>query len=231
MTFNAIVATVMDRLNLTSSAATTRIGEYVNERYREVTSGIGMITSRRGLTDIIVDATNIIAYPSLPEIESTGFEKILRILLLNDGGRVRTLSQKTYDDITNMTTNTELPHCWAVKTIGPSAVIFVLDSYPLTDPFTLRIEGYVQSSTLSGTTEPNFPEDFHDILIHGAMTDELKKMEKPQLAQIAESKFNGRLSDLRMFIAKSAYLDIAQGIDKPGQLWYRPWFSRSGNYN
>jgi hypothetical protein len=51
-------------------------------------------------------------------------------------------------------------------------------------------------------------------------------MEKYQLAADRENKFQQRLSDMRMFIAKSGYLDIAQGKDKPSQTWYRPWYSR-----
>lgn len=47
MTFDAVVATICDRLNLTSAAATTRVGGFVNERYKQVCSGIGMQSSIR----------------------------------------------------------------------------------------------------------------------------------------------------------------------------------------
>ena len=52
------------------------------------------------------------------------------------------------------------------------------------------------------------------------------KTQLTTLAQAQEQKYEMRLSDLRMFIARSSYLDIVQGKDKPRQLWYRPWYSR-----
>lgn len=230
MTFTTIVATVQDRLNLTSSASATRIGEFVNERYRHLTASIGLITSRRETGTLVVNPTLVLVYPDLPEITILLMEKILKITLLSDGG-VKVLPEKTFDDISNMNTNTALPQCWAVKLVEAHQVTIILDAVPLTTPFTLGIEGYAQADVLSGSVEPAFPESFHDILIHGAMADELKKMEKPQLAQLAENKFETRLSDLRMFIAKSAYVDIVQGINKPSSIWYRPWYTRSGGWN
>lgn len=61
MTFDAIVATICDRLNLTSAAATTRVGGFVNERYKEVCSGIGMQPSIR----TTVSATTTVGNRSL----------------------------------------------------------------------------------------------------------------------------------------------------------------------
>jgi hypothetical protein len=58
MTFTAIVAIIADRLNLTSAAALTRIGTEVNERYREVMSGVGLQTSIRTTIAQAVTAGN-----------------------------------------------------------------------------------------------------------------------------------------------------------------------------
>jgi hypothetical protein len=43
------------------------------------------------------------------------------------------------------------------------------------------------------------------------MAGEYRKMEKLSLMQDAEANYEKRLSDLRMWIAKSAYLDVVQG--------------------
>lgn len=75
----------------------------------------------------------------------------------------------------------------------------------------LYADGHVTVATLNGSNTPDFPESFHDVLVFGAMADEYRKMEKLQFAQTAEADFERRLSDLRMWIAKSAYLDIYQG--------------------
>lgn len=75
----------------------------------------------------------------------------------------------------------------------------------------LYADGHTTLTTLSGNQAPDFPESFHDILIFGVMADEYRKMEKFQFYQASEADFERRLSDLRMWIAKSAYKDIYQG--------------------
>lgn len=225
MTFDAIVSKVLDRLNLTSVDATNRVGEYVNDRYRQATSSIGLEPVRLQATTVVVTAGQV----GLPEITATDYDKINRIMLVDTDvspNTFRVLKEMTYDELTSIPTNSDLPHAWAVKTFGAHSITYVLDAYTPTDPFTLNLNGYTRLTDISSSTEPVFPEDFHDILIHGAMSDELRKMEKPDLAGIAEGKYESRLSDLRMFIAKSAYLDIAQGKDRPSVSWYRPWYSR-----
>jgi len=226
MTFTELVNDVASRLNLTSPEALTRIGVRINDRYRRVTSSIGLITSRRVTQDVVVDPTD----PSsvLPDLVITGMEKVLRINTTDNAGRIRTLEQLSYDDITNIPTLSRLPQAWAMKLMGSNTVTITLDSFFPTTTFTLHLEGYDIADTLSGSAIPAFPMDFHDILVNGAMADEQMKMEKPQLAQISEMKYEARLSDLRMFIAKSSYMDIMQGKNKPDQLYYVPWSGRIG---
>lgn len=225
MTFDEICDEVMDRLNLTSLDARERVEKRVNTRYRKVTSSIGMQTSRRILVDVAVAA----AEEGLPEVTVPDVQKILRIKMTGDDGGVRQLKEKTFDEINNMATFTGTPQAWAPKLYGPAETVIILDGFPGTD-FTLTVEGYDRVIDMQGTQEPYFPEDFHDILVEGAMADELRKMEKPALATMSENNYAGRLSDLRFFIAKSAGLDIVQGKNRPGTSWYRPWYSRSGIY-
>lgn len=229
MTFTEIVAEVADRLNLTSSAAMIRIGKYVNKRYRWVTSGIGLQTSRRVVLDVEIDPTDVGS--TLPEYTFTDIEKILKITMTADNGGVTVLKEKTYDEITMIGTISRLPRSWAVKRMGSGEVIVVFDSFPATDTFTVHVEGYEIPEVLEDDMEPYLPASFHDILVEGAMSDEYMKMEKPGMAQAAEAIFTQRYSDLRMFIATSAWKDIAQGKDKPGQLWFRQWFSRVSIWN
>lgn len=225
MTFDDLVSEVMDRLNLTSEDARTRVGKRVNDRYKRTTSSIGLITSRRVTIDVTIDPTAIDS--TLPDYTVVGIEKIIRITSNFPTEGIRTLKELTYDELTGVLTLAQTSRAWAVKLMGSGQVTFTIDSFT-NDVFTLSVEGYVISDTLSDDAEPFMPGDFHDILVAGAMADELDKMEKPQLAQIQEQKYEARLSDLRMFIAKSEWLDIVQGKDKPDCFWYRNWFSRSG---
>jgi hypothetical protein len=229
--FDEIVQDVMNKLNLTDNKSRERVGGYVNDRYKRVTSGIGLITSRRTIINLDVDPTDLTDYPNLPEIQVNGLEKVERVWTLYDTSSpnsLQTLKQLTYEELTSRVPYSDVPRCWAVKLMGPGVVTIVVDGTPTT-AYPLSLEGYAIAPVLSGDLEPFFPTDFHDILVEGAKADELWKMEKATLAQAGETKYEGRLSDLRMFIAKSAWLDIAQGKDKPQSLWYRPGFQRIVN--
>lgn len=219
----------MNRLNLTSTEAQTRIGVFVNSRYKQVTSSIGLITSRRTTTTIVVDPTDTATYPDLPYLTVGFMEKINKISVITTGSTgVNILDQLTFDEISAYPTMTGIPKAWAPYRMGAGQVEIVLDGVTSDTTFTLSLEGYDLAETLEDDVVPFIPTDFHDILVEGAKSDELMKMEKPALAAISEQKFETRLSDLRMFIAKSAYLDIIQGKDTPFQTWYRQSFMRAG---
>lgn len=207
MTFNQIVAAAMDRLNLSSTTATTRIGQRVNEAYKEVTSSVGLTVARRVKATTIYDADVDV---SLPELVLTGIEKVLKVQVDVDGVN-RTLNELTYDELIEIPRRTGLPYNYAIKTMGSQTVTITLDGYPTHDPFTLTIEALDLADTLSGTMQPAFSESFHDVLIEHVLMKELFKMEKMDGYREAKNNFLTRLSDLRMFIAKSAYMDIQQG--------------------
>lgn len=223
MTFNQIVQKVMTQLNLTSDDARTRAGESVNDRYKRVTSSIGLQTSRRETMELDIDPDD--ADSTLPDYEIEGLEKVLRVWRRIGATGIKDLDEYTYTELSMVPTKTAQPTAWAVKRMGAGTVTITIDAFP-EEEFELMVEGYDLADTLENDQEPYLPTDFHDILVAGAMSDELLKMEKPQLAEIQENKYENRLSDLRMFIAKSSYLDILQGKQKVGNLWYRKWFSR-----
>lgn len=225
MTFDEIVDEIKGRLNLTSDEATTRIGELVNRRYRKVTTSIGLQTSRRVVIELTVDPTD--PGSILPDLEIEGIEKVLAIRIVSDSGGIRVLRHLTYDEIKAIPTRTS-PFAFAVKLMEAGQVTITLDGYNTANEFELMVEGYISASTLSGTSVPNFPEDFHDVLVEGVMSDELRKMEKPQLAAMAEVNYREILSDLRMFIAKSAYMDMYQGKSE-GMMRYPNWVGRTYN--
>lgn len=209
MTFNEIVARTLDRLNLSSAAATTRIRERVNEAYKEVTTAIGLDTSRH--TDTVYTFNSTVD-TDLPTFEILGYEKIARILLMSDADTpLRVLPQVQYDEIATNTQRTGLPSQWAVKSVSHGTVTVLLDGFPAGEDFILKIDGYPVADELVEDQVPAFPESFHDVLIEHAMMNELRKMEKDKLAVIAQGRYEKRLSDLRYFLAKAAYLDVQQG--------------------
>lgn len=202
MIFDELVSEVCERLNLTSDEAKSRVSRELNMRYRRVTSSIGLETSRR--TQVSKAAT--IGSSSLT---FTGIEKIIAVIDKSSGTDI-ILSQVTPDEIHILPVKEQPPRNFAVNRMHSTSVEITLDCVPTTT-FTLYADGHVSLSTLSGGQAPDFPESFHDILIYGAMADEYRKMEKENYAKDSEIDYERRLSDLRMWIAKSAYLDIYQG--------------------
>lgn len=87
--------------------------------------------------------------------------------------------------------------------------------------FTLYADGHITLATISGNSIPDFPESFHDLLVFGVMADEYRKMEKLQFSKDCENDYEKRLSDLRMWIAKSAWQDIHQGKNVEKYPWLK----------
>lgn len=276
MTFTAIVAKIADRLNLTSAAALTRIGEEVNDRYRELMSGIGLQTSIRTTTtqavtvgnryveftcekifgvynnygrsvssitrsgttatlttsidhgyavgdSIVVAGATQTDYNGVFVIASTPTDTTLTYEVANSPVTPATgtitvellqtqwvLGERSVDEIRLMPIQADPPQNYAVYNTDASSVTIILDAIP-SSAYLLNADVEMNITSMSGSDVPAFPQDFHDILVRGGMADELYKMEKYDLSQVQEDKFEKRLSELRLFIAKSSGLNIFQG--------------------
>jgi len=218
MNFSEIVSETMDRLNLTSTTATTRVGKMVNDRLKRLTSSIGLETSRRLSTSTLVTVgSNTLTFP--------GVEKILAVFeRLSSTSKDTMLNQLTADEMHVWPVSSQPPRNYAITNMHTNSVSIMIDCIPTT-AFTLYADGQVSLITLSGTMSPDFSESYHDILVFGAMADEYRKMEKLALMQDAEANYERRLSDLRMWIAKNGYLDLYPGkLIKTGR-W--PYINRN----
>lgn len=216
MTFTELVTEVLARTRQTSTEAQTRIGREVNDRNRRITSSIGLQTARRGE----VSTPTVAADPSVV----FAVEKIIDVYLDATGSR-RVLGERTFDSWRSINTNVPasgIPQTYAISRMNPGTVEIVLDPVP-DGVYTLRCDGLIPSTTLSGTDEPPFAVDFHDVVMHGALADEWTQLKQGDLARAAESLYQERLSELRMFIAKSAYLSIFQG-GQPGGWMQGPYW-------
>lgn len=204
MTFTELVTEAANRLNLTSSEATARLGSYINQRYRRLTSAIGLNTSRR--------TTATVATVAGTETVTLALEKLESVYIPASGTR-RVLSEITYDQL--RIRNAEqapsgVPLDYAIVTTGASSVTIALSPVP-DSIITIYADGLANASTLSGSDIPDFPADYHDALVFGAVSDELYKMEKYPAAKEFQMQYEQRLAELQMFLAKSAYLSATQG--------------------
>ena len=206
MTFTDIVSEVADRLDLSSTQALARIGRSVNERYREIASSIGLQT----LVRTVVSATTTVGSRSLT---FTNVEKLYSVF--NPAfDPVVVLEEQTFDELRNQSEGVDPPQAYAIQLMGASSVTIYLDTVPST-AYVLSADAESNMATLSGSMVPAFAEDYHNLLTYGAMATELDKMEKYDLSQKQEDRYEQRLAALRMFIAKSAYLDLYQGKTSP----------------
>jgi len=208
MTFTELQTEAANRLNLTSTEALTRLGSYINQRYRRLTSSLGLNTSRRTTKNVNTVAGTATITFSLEKIE-------LLYILVN--GKRRVIFEIPYEEYRNKIVTADsdgTPREYAVVTSGAATTVVTL--YPTPDAIiAIYADGLDNASTLSGSNVPAFPADFHDALVLGAMADELFKMEKYPLAKDFQQQFEGRVSDLRLFLAKSALISTADA-DFPG---------------
>lgn len=227
MTFTEIVLEIADRLNLTSESALNRIGRSVNERYKWAVSSIGLATSMRDTaesTTVIGEQT--LTFPDPTETDADGVVKLYDVFDATVSPS-RALKEWTVAEIRRNVSAVDPTQQYAIWRVGAASVTILLGSVPTTN-YTLTADVEVSCSTLSAEDVPSFPEEFHNLLIYGGMATELEKMEKYQLAEKQETKFMIRLSDLRMFIAKSGTLDIVQGKSHTHRSWRLAPFS-NGN--
>lgn len=211
MTFTSIVDRVMDRLKLSSDEARSRVEDSVNDAHREVTSALGMDTSRKVLLDITVTTG---AYPDLPVMEITGIEKIFRIQRISSDDVPTLLKELTLDSLTQKVSEDRLPNAFAIYTSGADSVTIQLDAH-LTTSFDLRVLGLDSASDLEGNDSPLIPASFHDVLVLKALWIETMLMEKDSEARRWEQEYLKRLGQLTYFLNKSAYLTFQQGSDNP----------------
>lgn len=201
MTFTEIQDEIIDRCNLSSASARTRVGRSINERYKELSSSMGLLTTVR----TVVSANTVVGN----RFVTFAGEKVLSVF--NSAFTpARVLREITYNEMRNAPLSADPASVYAVSGMGASTVTIWLNCTPGTI-YALGADVEQNQATLSDGNIPVFAESFHNILVYGGMATEYDKMDKAPLAAKFEAKYEKRLGELRLFIAKSAYLDIFQG--------------------
>jgi hypothetical protein len=208
MSFDQIVSAVMEQVELTSSEATARIGRLVNQIHKRVTASVGLQVSRR---------TEAQSNASLGSTLVT-FSGVTKLHRVEDRTTTpyRILDEVSVDELADQPiADSDSPTMYAVYSVTAGSVTIKTNVNAQT-AYTLYAEGLDRADTMSGSDEPAIPEDFHDILISGAVSEERLRQEKTQLAQIARLEYEDRLGDLRLFVAKSANQQMYQGKRRGG---------------
>lgn len=201
MTFRQLQDRVLTLLNLSSDDARERVKAHLNQRYREVQSSVNLAATRRG-------SVNFVTTPGQAQVTASGIAKLFTLYDPTVHDRVlgeTTLNQIRLEDPAGDITG--VPERYAIVTHVNDTITLHLT--PIPDAvYTLSADCLLAGTDMvDDDDEPALPTDFHDILVHGALSDEWAKMEKFRpAADRAEAKFAERLSDLRYFLAKSAFL-------------------------
>lgn len=199
MTFTEMVERVAKRLNLTSDEAMQRIGEEVNDEYGVLISTLGMAALiRTSETEQTVIGDRFITFE---------LDKITAVY--NPARPLPPLGQITVDEMRNRRVRSDPPREYAIYRMGALTTTLLLDCTPAT-AYDLTADGYSNKVAMAEDDEPDFSEKFHPLLVYAVMEIELNKMEKPDMAKIMGAKKQQLISDLRFYIAKSAYLKFHQ---------------------
>ena len=195
MTFATLQTEILDRLGLTSTAATTRIGRAINIRYRSITSAPWLDQYRRTVGSFaMVSASS--------DITTTSLEKIEQIVDRNPATDV-VLNEVSFEEIAGLTlASAASPTRWAVKSATATGITIILDILASTTN-NLEVRGLATVSDLSGSSVPVIPESFHNALVYGVLADEYRKMEKGDIADKYEGMFDKRVDELRLFATKT----------------------------
>lgn len=215
MTFLELQNNVLNRLNLTTPEARTRVKVFLNERYRrlQTTIGLGRVRFTSG------------TFPTVGGTYTYSPAGLIKPITLSIPSQNKVLDERTMDQLRLMDADlstTGIPYLYAVQKFNAQTVTLYL--WPKPDViYTVNYDGIATGTNMSADADmPVFPEDYHDILEFAASADELMKMEKPQLSQSMEIKAETRTRELRYFLAKSSYLNQVQ--NDPGLWWFGPWY-------
>jgi hypothetical protein len=205
MTFDEIVTEVASHLNVTSTTSSTRIGRLVNRYYKRVTTAIGIPDGTR----ISVSASANTTIGSRV-IQFTSVEKVTRVFYLSGTTRIF-LTEVSLDELLDipLPATSDTPTKWASYLYTDNDVSIMVNTLASTQ-YAMKADCYAVVSTLSGSNVPQFPESFHDVLVYGVLKEEFKKMGHKDEAADADGEYRERLSDLRMWFAKSKYKQIQQ---------------------
>lgn len=205
MTADQIRDRVANRLNLTTDDALARITDSINERYRQVRTAIGMravnrdnivISSVIGSSNIVVSAVNIYSVRN-PAYAPPDY-----------------LTFVPWETFQQLALGSDPPTRWSIRYTAATTITIVIDVVPAS-VYNLYADADLALTDISGSDEPAFTEDFHDILELWAMGVELEKKQVFEAAKDKKMESNARLDELKFYQAKMQYKGVKMGSGSP----------------
>jgi hypothetical protein len=207
VTFKEIQDDAMERLNLTSADARTRVKRYVNEWYRRILGRLGMSRLRDASSTTIILADGQAEYDVSAVKIAHIFDPTNEVMLVE-----RSLTWMRDMDPTD-SYRSNYPVAFAVRKVG--ATTLKVRVWPIPNQaLTLRVDTSSGATALSADGDvPVLPEDYHWILSLAARVSEYEKLDDDRY-KIARQDLEDAIRELRYHIAKSHTKQWSQG--EPG---------------
>jgi hypothetical protein len=193
----------MDRLNLSSDDARTRIKNFINERVRALQTSCSLGNVRAGIVTVLT-----VADEAQVELDGVVLPRTLSIPAQN-----RVLTSKTLDsfrvlDPSGSTRGVPSQYAIALRAVDNT----VVELLPVPDAeYGIKVDGILSGVELVDDSDiPAFPEDFHDTIIFGVCADENTHWDKLDRFTYYENKFKERRAEARFFISRQIYLHRVQ---------------------
>jgi hypothetical protein len=208
-TFLQLQDRVLARTTQSSTEARTRVKGYINRRLRRIATSNNCGRVRQGTVSI-----NTVA--GTATITTTGLVKVHTVRIPTQN---RVLDERTLDQMRLLDPDDSrdgVPQFFAVQ--GYNAATCTVRLLPIPDAvYAVSIDGILSGTELSADGDiPGLPEDFHDLLESGAIADEFKHLRQLEDAMVEEQVWKDRLSELKMWLAKSKWLS---NVDKDREWW------------
>ena len=204
MTFLEIQNRCMDRLNLSTDDARTRIKNFINERVRALQTSCHLGQVRRGIVTVLTVADEPVQLLDgivLPKTLSIPAQRRILTSTSIDGLRVLDPAQTTRG----------VPARYAISLFDTDKTWVELLPVPDAE-YAIKVDGILNGTELVDDSDiPAFPEDFQDAIIYGVLAEENQHWDKVDRFEYLERKFKDRRSEARYFISRQIYLHRMQG--------------------
>ncbi len=204
MTFLEIQNRCMDRLNLSSDDARSRIKNMINERVRALQTSCHLGQVRRGIVTVLT-----VADEATVELDGIVLPKTLSI-----PAQRRILTSTSIDSLRVLDpaqTARGVPAQYAIALFAVDNTVIEMQPVPDAE-YGIKVDGILSGVELVDDSDiPAFPEDFHDTIIFGVCADENQHWDKVDRFEYFDRKFEKRRNEARYFISRQIYLHRMQG--------------------
>ncbi len=215
MNFTEMVRRVASIVNISSDDGLARIGDTINERYRQVCKAVGIAPS---IVWVVATANTTVGNRQLTF--GTSGTPVTKLMAVYDAtaNPVRELTQISLIDMRNTIVGTADPATeYAVELSGSQSVTVLLNTTPQSI-YTLTADAETVASRLTGVLIPAFDPDFHDILTYAGISVEYGVKGNRAESERYDKKSTARLNELGYQLAVSATLDLVVGSSRQRRL-------------